>query len=256
MSLLLFKSISQLILPPGGLILSALLGAVYYKRIWGRGLLLLSLLSFWLLATEPVRDMLLNPLEQAHGSLQLDQLSTQEKYAIVLLGGGIYEKAPEYGGLDSLSHFAMMRTIYAADLALKTGFDVYPSGGAVFSDATESEAKVMQRWLIQFGVAEASIHLDTEARNTWENAVNTKALLDAKGISSIILVTTAWHMPRSVWSFEAQGLHVIAAPCDYKVKREPYGLRSYLPHWSVFADSCDALHEYLGMIWYRLKQLW
>lgn len=255
MSLLLGKAVSQLILPPGGLILLAMLGLVYYRRLWGRLLVFLALLLFWLLSTEPVRDALLNPLEQAYAPLQTDHLPTDEKLAIVLLGVGVYEKAPEFEGKDSLSGFAMMRTLYAAELALKTGFDIYPSGGVALSATTETEGAVMQRWLKRFGVAESAIHVEAAARSTWENAMNIKEKIAAQDVSTVILVTTAWHMPRSVWSFERQGLKVIAAPCDYKVEREPYDLRSFLPRWNVFSDSCDGLHEYLGLLWYRLKSM-
>jgi len=255
MSLLLGKAVSQLLLPPGGLILLAMVGLVFYRRFWGRLLIFLTLTLFWLLSTEPVRDALLNPLEQAYAPLQLDQLPTDEKLAIVLLGVGVYEKAPEYEGRDSLSSFAMMRTLYAADLALKRGLDIYPTGGAVHSATTESEGAVMQRWLKRFGVAESAIHVEAAARSTWENATKIKEKVAEQGISAVVLVTTAWHMPRAVWSFESQGLKVIAAPCDYKVERDAYDLRSYLPHWNVFSESCDGLHEYLGLLWYRLRSL-
>ncbi|PJA31823.1 MAG: YdcF family protein, partial [Zetaproteobacteria bacterium CG_4_9_14_3_um_filter_53_7] len=115
------------------------------------------------------------------------------------------------------------------------------------------EGVVMKRWLIEFGVPEALISVESLANNTWENAANLKVLLHKQGINKVVLVTTAWHMPRSVRVFEMQGLQVIPAPCFYVVEREPYDLRSYLPRWTVFAESCDGLHEYLGMFWYRLK---
>lgn len=255
MSLLLTKAVSQLLLPPGGLIVMGLLGLLFYKRFFGRVLVFLALILFWLLSTEPVRDALLNPLEQAYAPLQINQLPTDEKLVIVVLGAGVYEKAPEFGGVDSLKGHAMMRTLYAADLALKTGFDIYTSGGAVLSEVTQPEGVVMQLWLQRFGVRESAIHAEAAANNTWESAANIKSKLTTKGISSVILVTTAWHMPRSVWFFEAQGLKVIAAPCAYQAKREPYDLRSYLPRWDTFADSCDGLHEYLAFLWYRLKFL-
>ena len=252
---LMTKLLTQLILPPGGLILMAAAGLIFCKRWWGRGLIFLSIAFFWLLSTEPVRDMLLNPLEQAYAPLQIDQLPDREKLAIVLLGGGVYEKAPEFSGIDSLSGYGLMRTLYAAEIANRTGLDVYTSGGAVLSQNNEPSGVVMQQWLKRFGVAESAIHVEADAATTWENAANIKALLAEKDIATVLLVTTAWHMPRSVWSFQQQGLKVIAAPCDYQVKRSPYDLRSYLPHWSVFSGSCDALHEYLGSFWYRIKQL-
>lgn len=112
----------------------------------------------------------------------------------------------------------------------------------------------MQQWLRRFGVDDDRIHVESFASNTWENAANIKAMLDGKQVSTLILVTTAWHMPRSVRVFNEQGINVVPAPCDYKVDRGPYDLRSFLPRWGAFADSCDGLHEYLGMLWYSLKR--
>lgn len=254
-SLLITKSIAQLILPPGGLILLALLGLIFYRHLIGRLLILLALCLFWVLATEPIRDLLLIPLEEAQPRLNLELLPKNEPVAIALLGGGVYEKAPEYGGIDTLKPQAMMRTIYAAELARRTGLDVYTSGGAVLSDDTEPEGVVMQRWLRRFGVADRAIHVEAASGNTWENAANLKAMLSERGISTVILVTTAWHMPRSAASFRANGLKVIAAPCDFKASRTGYDLRSVLPRGTVFSESCDALHEYLGMLWYRLRSV-
>jgi len=257
LNLIISKSISQLLLPPGGLILLAVLGLIFWKRLWGRGLIVLSLLCLWLLATEPVRDQLLSPLENQYPALQMDSLPVDMiaggNMVIVLLGGGVYGKAPEYGGRDMLEGHALMRTVYAADLALKTGLDVYSTGGAMYPELTESEALIMRRMLIRLGLPEARTYAETAANNTWENAANMAMLLQQKGIEQIVLITTAWHMPRSVQAFESHGMHVIAAPCAYEVEREPYDLRSYLPHWSVLAGSADALHEYLGRLWYRLR---
>jgi uncharacterized SAM-binding protein YcdF (DUF218 family) len=80
-----------------------------------------------------------------------------------------------------------------------------------------------------------------------------KKLLAEKDIDHIILVTSAWHMPRSVWCFESQGFNVIPAPTDYITSQQAYDLRSFVPRWTVFSDSGQALHEYLGLFWYHLK---
>jgi uncharacterized SAM-binding protein YcdF (DUF218 family) len=80
-----------------------------------------------------------------------------------------------------------------------------------------------------------------------------KKRLAAKGVNRIVLVTSAWHMPRSVWCFESHGFEVIPAPVDYLTEQEAYDLRSYLPRWTTLSDSGQALHEYLGLLWYRLR---
>lgn len=251
--MLLIKAASQLLLPPGGLIVLGLIGLFCWRKSWGRALVFLSLACLWLLATEPVRDLLISPLENRYAALEPDDLAGVENQAIVLLGGGIYERAPEYQGRDSLGPAALMRTVYAADLAGISGLDVYTTGGSVLSEGTEPEGKVMRRRLIRLGVPAEKVHSESESRNTWENAANLKQMLDAAGVEKVVLVTTAWHMPRSIWIFESNGFQVVPAPCNYVASRIPYDIRSYLPHWNKLADSADALHEYLGMLWYRLR---
>jgi len=256
MTLLISKAISQLLLPPAVLILLAAIGLVGWKRRWGRGLVALSLLMLWLLSIEPVRDVLLSPLENRYPPFQITSIapsSHSESTVIVLLGGGIEENAPEYGGHDALSRYAMMRTVYAADLAQHTGLDIYTTGGAVLSETTESEGMLMRQMLLRLGIPDSRIHIETEASNTWENAVNLRHILQGNEIYHIVLVTTAWHMPRSVRVFEQHGFDVVAAPCDYVVKRTPYDIRSWLPRWDVLADSADGLHEYMGILWYRIR---
>ncbi len=250
--LLLSKSISQLLLPPGGLILMALLGLIFWKKLWGRVLIGLSLVLFWLLSTEPVRDSLTASLEFQYPAINIEKIRVT-KAAIVVLGGGIQENSLDYQGSDELSRFAMMRVIYAAKIARKTGFDVYATGGTPLTQEAESEASIMRRWLIWFGVPSTHIHSENKANTTWENALLTQKMLAQKDINTIILVTSAWHMPRSVWCFQAQGLNIIPAPTDYLTEQEPYDMRSFIPSWNVLADSSYALHEYLGLFWYRLK---
>jgi len=252
MSLFISKLVSQLLLPPGGLILLGLFGLIFWKRWWGRGAVLLSFSALWLISTEPVRDMLTQPLEFQHSVLSVERLETDQS-AIVLLGGGIYENAPEYGGRDELGRYAMMRTLYAAEIAKKTGLDVYATGGKPLIQDADPEGSIMRRWLIRLGLPESSVFAENVADNTWENAAYMKTMLAEKGIHRVVLVTSAWHMPRSVWCFKAHGLDIIAAPTDFLTKQKNYDLRSYFPRWTVFADSGQALHEYLGLFWYRLR---
>jgi len=252
MGLLISKSISQLLLPPGSLILLALLGLAFWQKRWGRGLVLVSMALLWLLSTEPLRDALVGPLENQYPALQVNTLPAGDM-AIVLLGGGLYEKAPEFEGRDSLGMHALMRTVYAADLATRIGVPVYPTGGAVLSNTTEPEGAVMRRWLIKLGVPASMVHAEISANNTWENAAHIKAMVNKQGIRHLLLVTSANHMPRSVWTFKQHGLQVIPAPCAYIAERESYDVRSFLPRWNVLADSGDALHEYLGILWYKAR---
>jgi len=250
--LLISKVLSQLLLPPGGLILLIGVAAMFFKRAWAKVMLVLALLCFWALATEPMRDILTKPLEFQYQSFH-QQHVVSKKTVIVLLGGGVYEQAPEYDGQDRLHDFSMMRTLYAAKLAKKTGLDVYATGGKPLHEQQDAEGDVMKRILIELGVEAGHIFAEDFANNTWQNAVLVKAMLQRKGITTVILVTSAWHMPRSVACFEAQGLVVIPAPTDYLSKMSAYDVRSYLPAAKAFYDSSLALHEYLGLLFYRLR---
>jgi len=253
--LLISKSIAQLILPPGGLIMLGILGLIFWRKAWAKYLIALVFALFWLLSTEPVRDMLTSPLEMQYPAFDSNHMdiSANQHTAIVLLGGGIRENSLDYQGSDELSPYAMMRTIYAAKIAQSLPFPIYSTGGTPLRQNSEAEADIMKRWLMWFNITESRIHAENNANTTWENAVLTKKMLSQQGINTIILVTSAWHMPRSVWCFQAQGLTVIPAPTDYFTQQKSYDLRSFLPKWSVFAESGHILHEYLGLLWYTLK---
>ncbi len=246
------KVAAQLLLPPGGLILSGLLGLLFWHRWWARGLVFTSLAVFWLISTGPGRDALLAPLESAYPPLAA-MTSFGPDAAIVLLGGGVYEKAPEYAGRDELSGQALLRTRYAAFLARETGLPVFVSGGAVLSGTTEPEGRIMRRYLMGLGIPAARVHVEAHSQNTWENASRLLPVLRLAGIRRVLLVTSAVHMPRAVWCFRAQGVDVIPAPCAYLGGgRTPRDIRDYVPNWTTLERSSQALHEYLGLIWYGL----
>ncbi len=255
MSLLAVKVATQLLLPPGGLILAGALGLAFWRKWQGRALTALALALLWGLTLEPVRDALTRPLEYRYPPLDARALPGGP-LVIVLLGGGIYEDAPEYGGRDELGRHALMRTVYAADLARATGLPVYATGGQTLTHASTPSGEIMRRWLIRLGVPARLAHAENAADNTWQNAAFVRRLLAASGVRRVVLVTSAWHMPRAVWCFERNGLRVIPAPTDYLSRRSDYDVRSWFPSWGAFADSCDALHEYLGMLWYRLRYGW
>lgn len=254
--LLLSKAVGLLLLPPGCLVLLGLSGLLLWRRLWGRVLVGVMLALLWALSIEPVGDMLVKPLETQYPAYHAKALSAEQaqQTAIVLLGGGTHRHAPEYGGHDRLSGFALQRTVYAAELAKRLGVSVYTSGGTPLDPDEEPEGAVMARWLVKFGVPATRVHAETSSNNTWQNAADIKPMLARSGIRHIILVTSAFHMPRSVFCFASQGMEVTPAPCAYRGKQAgAYNLLDFLPQSSAFNLSSLALHEYLGLLWYRLR---
>lgn len=252
--LILMKAVALFILPPGGLILLILIGLTLHKKILGRLLILTSVLTLYALSTVPVRDLLVSPLEYASPILDVQQFNTDPDHtAIILLGGGLYRNAPEYKGSDVPADDAMMRTIFAANISKATGLHIYVTGGTPLDPDEEAEAVALKRWLIRFGVDHDKIHTESLAKNTFDNARFTAAMLEKAGITRVVLVTSAIHMPRANWCFAAQGLQIITAPTKFITAQKETMILDYLPNANSLAASSFALHEYLGLLWYRLR---
>jgi len=126
------------------------------------------------------------------------------------------------------------------------------SGGNVF-DTRQSEAELMRNSLINdFGVAVK--WTETRSRNTWENAVFSGRILRAAGIRRIYLVTHASHMARARMAFQKTGLQIIPAPMGFtNLTGETPLLLDLLPDHKALDASSRCLHEWLGMLWYRLR---
>ncbi|MDX8408908.1 MAG: YdcF family protein [Mariprofundales bacterium] len=239
------------LLPPGILVLLLLVGGLAWRRWWGRAIVGLSSLLLLLLSMTPVRDLITMPLEGRYPPLTDTAWPTGA--AIVVLGGGVQAQAPEYGGRSRLSDSTLMRITYAADLARRHPGLLLVSGGNPLQRAQETEGEVMRRRLRSLGIASKRIIVEQGSLNSWQNALLIRPLLQARGIQKIVLVTDAWHMPRAVWCFMQQGIDVIAAPNAYHSTQRHYDMLDWMPNAGALNDSSQALHEYLGILYYRLR---
>jgi uncharacterized SAM-binding protein YcdF (DUF218 family) len=97
---------------------------------------------------------------------------------------------------------------------------------------------------------------ETDSATTWENAVNTRRLLQPARIDRIVLVTQAAHMWRAKAAFEHVGFRVKPAPLEFETDaaRVPMLLR-FAPRADRLMASAQACHEYIGLLWYRLRML-
>lgn len=261
MSVLLPKFIS-LFLYPLGLIWLLLGAALLLKRkpAWRRAALLLALALIWVGGNRWVATGLVRSLEWQY--LPPDPLPQAE--AIVVLGGGtlpaLYPRSTvEIGGAGD-------RLIYAAHLYHRGAAPhILVSGGyiAALSERSAPASEDMAELLVMLGVPETAIWQEAESRNTYENAFYSRAFLEERGIDRIILVTSAFHMPRAVGLFRAQGMDVIPAPTDYSVTQAGWEqlwqpnltaqLFNFFPDVSNLDDTTRVIKEYLGILLYRLR---
>ena len=183
---------------------------------------------------------------------------------IVVLGGGT-DSAQYPRQLVELDD-AADRVFYASWLYHQGAAPrILLTGGyiPIFGNKVGSPAENMASILGMLGVPEDVLILDKESLNTRENAVYSKEILDQLGISKIILVTSAQHMPRSVALFDKLGVDVIPAPTDFSVTQENWDglwepkiqtqLLNFIPNSGNLSATTGVMKEYLGMLVYWLR---
>ena len=148
-----------------------------------------------------------------------------------------------------LAEWAMEACVRAGiRLHRKTGLPILVTGGVLAPGATPIAAVMAQVMGAEYATPPRWV--EDRSRDTWENATFSAAMLKAEGITSVYLVTTSWHMPRSILAFERAGLAVTAAPV-----RAPDYVAGFdiIPQASGWQASYYAMHELIGYLWYRLR---
>ena len=249
--------LSSFALPPVLMLLGALLGlllAVRHKRL-GLSVIALSVAALWLVSCHGTAVWLARHAVPQFAPLTVATLKASKAQAIVVLGGGLQPNAPEYGSAQPNSQTAQ-RLRYGVWLSRQTGLPVAFAGGLGWGALTaagkddESEASVAARVALQdYGVALR--WLDAQSRDTQENAQLMSRVLTKDGVQHIALVTSAWHMARSVQAFERVGMVVLAAPTGYTLP-EQGSLLEWLPSGQGLLASRRVIREWLGLLVARL----
>lgn len=259
MYLYLSKFLPPLIYPLGLAFLLLLIATLVKKPKWKHNFMIIALVILYLGSNRWVAMGLARSLEWRH----LPEGELPEADVIVLLSGGTISGS-EPRPLVEVNQ-AGDRLLYAAYLYRQgKASHILLSGGAI--DWLSSDASPAQDTaeILEFiGIPSQALWLEPTSRNTFENAVNSRKLLEAKGIKRILLVTSASHMPRSVKLFEGQGFEVIPAPTDFVVSRGeldemkkawlPTQVLNLFPSVDNLAITTRMLKEYIGLIIYSLR---
>jgi uncharacterized SAM-binding protein YcdF (DUF218 family) len=241
------KAVTALLLPPGIFVLFLLLAALFIrKRI--RVVLLGLALVLYLVSIEPVRDLIVLPLENAYPVPSWSEL--QRVDAIVVLGGGLIENAPDIDGPGVLTADSLARVLGAHRLHTALKKPIIVSGGPGSGGIPESE--VSRKVLLRLGVRGELVLTETGSRDTSENARFTWDICEKRNWKRIALVTSAYHMKRATLLYEKLFGTVVPYPTEYRTARRGYSYFSFLPDASYLADIAVASKEYLGIIYYRL----
>ncbi|HEX4986890.1 MAG TPA: YdcF family protein [Burkholderiales bacterium] len=240
------KPFLTLLLPPFDLLLLAAVGLLLsaFRFRAGISVSALALTAAAVLCTPAVATTLAGLIE---GSPRADAPHTAQ--AIVILGGGSYAAAPEYGR-DTVAAATLERLRWGARMQRATGLPVMVSGGAPHATRT-SEAEQMKEALNRdFGIEVK--WLEDKSRSTFESARYARAMLVREKIDHVLLVTHAMHMPRARLVFERAGFMVTAAATGYSTMRPP-GIANYLPSVQALLVSYGFAYEAAGLGWYHLR---
>lgn len=240
---LLKKIVSALTLPPTSLILLAFFGLWLSKKHpkTGRTVSSLSLTTVLILSLPVTGNALLQSLETVP---PISEAQLNDIQAIVILGGGKNNEAPEFGNEDAVNRWTLQRLRYGAYLQQQTGKPILVTGGAPFGGRPEADA--MSETLTRDFLAK-NIWAEDQSKDSAENAAFSTTILKKHGIQRIALISQAWHLPRASKLFEQQGITVYQAPTGYTHEDNEPIIR-WLPKASALDKSAIALKEYLGQL--------
>jgi len=201
----------------------------------------------WLFSAEPVADGLTWLAESGIRSTMRPDVTYD---AAIVLGGGIDPVASKETGETELGP--------AGDRVVK-GFELFhagrvrnlllSAGGPRPEEPVEADfAAALYRRL---GVPAEAIVLERESRNTRENAKNSARIVRERGWRTLLLVTSAMHMPRAEASFRRAGMEVDVLPVDHQFGRDHFGIGKLLPRSAALDRSTWVLRELAGRLVYR-----
>ena len=233
-------------------VLVALLIVGLARGARGRGLSSVAAVALVVCGLFPLGALLMLPLEG-----RFERPDREPTFAavagIVVLGGGVDEIMTAAHGPVALTEagsrmtegVALARRYPEARLAFTGG-----SSLVTWSGITEADA-ARDLWT-RLGVAPSRMQFEDKSRNTYENAVLTKQLVQPKFGETWLLVTSAYHMPRSVGIFRQAGFPVEAYPVDFRALPWPAALRPATQVSENLRLVDIAVREWMGLVAYRL----
>jgi uncharacterized SAM-binding protein YcdF (DUF218 family) len=213
------------------------------RRWLGLGLLVLVMLGW-----RAPSDRLVHALETWY---QPADPAAMERYAGVVVLGGSFERSSLQSGREAVQTNAHAERLTEA-VALALAYPDLPiifTGGCVDTgEGCVPEAELARRFFTRMGLAPQRIRYEAASRTTFENAWLTAQLPGVDKTRPWLLLTSAWHMPRSVAAFRAQGWNVTPWPADFRsnaaIPWTAYSLTKGVQQWQF------ALHECLGLLAY------
>ena len=262
MGFLLSKLLPQLVYPLGASLLLLALGLVGRRRRWGPGLSAAGLALLWLASMPWLSRQLVWGLEERAVRLMPDPLPAAD--AVLVLGGGLVPPLPPRRRVEVSD--AADRLLTGVDLIRqgKAPWLVVSGGRVTFAsgDPSPPEATYAATLAASLGVPPERIVRSEAPRNTAEEAMARRAIARERGWRTLLLVTSATHLPRATATFRhLTDLRIVPVACDFQLAaRNQSGqataeslVLDLLPNAGSLASTTSSLKELLGLTVYRLR---
>jgi uncharacterized SAM-binding protein YcdF (DUF218 family) len=248
---------------------SKILALITQPLVWVFSLLLLSLLVLprkprtgkWLVGTalgvlvfmawKPLPEAIIRELESRYSEFAPD--AKLEGYVgMVVLGGGLESGRAQLAHVQPMLNDAAERmTVTVAALRYNPTLQVLFTGGeGALMGIGQTEAERAKLFFDSLGVPATQVRYESASRNTYENAVLSAQLPGVDPTQRWLLVTSAWHMPRSMATFQKAGWNVTAYPVDFRTGDSSnwldFSMAGGAAQWQL------ALHELVGLLAYKL----
>lgn len=177
-----------------------------------------------------------------------------KKYEAGIVLGGLmmYDK-----GYDRLQFQRGADRLFQAIELYKRGYIkkiIFTGGSGSLLHPEDKEGFWVERYLLTLGIPQHDFIIESESKNTHENAVFTKAVLEKENINGeLLLITSAFHMRRSIGCFEKEGIHVTSYSTDRHAGPRKFELdHLLLPNASAINEFNNLVHEIVGFITYKI----
>lgn len=236
-----FKILQKFLSPSVFILILILLGLVFLfkfkKKKVGKLLVVIGLIFYFLFSITPTADLILRPLENQYVPVPLIDISQPVPIdKIVLLTGSMVLRSSE------------VLRLYNSAENINKDIKIIISGIKAHGQDRDKEIIETKRFLIERGVSPEDIIIEAKSRNTMESAKNIENIVDEE---PFFLVTSAYHMPRSMQAFQRVGANPIPAPTDFKIDND-YSLFDFFPNPANSEKANLAFHEYFGILYYKL----
>ncbi|MBS0252855.1 MAG: YdcF family protein [Proteobacteria bacterium] len=237
---------------PSNIIFFALLGGTLllgWCLKWGRRLLYAGLAGIVLFGYLPGGNILVLPLEQRFAT-RVPAVPQEKISGIILLGGFEDISITRARGGLALNEAAerLTETLRLARQLPEAKVVFTGGSGSLFGDNGIADA--VKQFFVDAGISPERIVIENDSRNTYQNAVFTKALLKPEQQDRWLLVTSAYHMPRSIGVFRKVGFDVVPYPVDFRTRDWGDAFRPFDSFAAGLQRTDLAVKEWIGLIAY------